>query len=82
MTLEQEDRLNTTESNTARMYRALCNAPGDGWVSLPDLVELHRVGYAAHSRAADLRRLGVPVENFTDASFKPRRSFYRLARNA
>ena len=51
-----------------------------GWVGLPELV--HRTGaYAVHSRAADLRRRGLPVEN--RVRFDPltgrRHSFYRLA---
>jgi hypothetical protein len=65
-------------SQTDRLIQVLHNA-NNRWVDLPTLVA--RVGgYAIHSRAADARKMGVNVENYTinNPYTGKRESFYRL----
>lgn len=87
-TNDKLNRLLRADTQVARLFRALASAKVgvesgngcDGWVSLPDLVERHGVGYACHSRVAELRdKYGLDIENKTDNSTKPHKSWYRLA---
>jgi len=61
-----------------KLIEVLHAAEGE-WVSLPDLVQA--VGaYSIHSRCADLRKMGLNVENRVEYSpiTRKRHSFYRL----
>ena len=50
-----------------------------GWVAMPTLVAVSG-SYNIHSRVDELRHNhGVRIENKTDVSTRPHRSFYRLA---
>lgn len=65
-------------TQTDKLIACLHGANG-AWVDLPTLVAFTGA-YAVHSRAADARKMGVPVENRVefDPVTKKRMSWYRL----
>jgi hypothetical protein len=66
-------------TQTDKLIACLHGANG-AWVDLPTLVAFVG-GYAIHSRAADARKMGVPVENSVkfDPVTNKRLSWYRLS---
>ena len=68
------------KSQCALILARLQAQPGEGWVSMPELVAASG-SFNVHSRVDELRHAhGLPIENRTDLTTRPHRSEYRLPR--
>lgn len=64
------------QSQTAKIARAL-RASKPNWIAMTDLWRASGA-FAVHSRIADLRRLGMSIENKRETNGRIVHSFYRL----
>jgi hypothetical protein len=77
MTTQLQFEIDRPAESQVRLLLTYLSDNRNEWVSMPDMVR-RCGGYAVHSRVADLRKLGYPIENRVDRSTKPYKSFYKL----